>query len=281
MKNYLIIFCTLLISIKVFAGERPTPNQDMYITVVVANTNYQSSRNECFRQKNDEFAKFSLANILVENQYSKNRLSLMRSKKLLSPSDWATYSWYYSSVSKCIKDLQSSIKGLPTDIKDIYQTVQNAEDVLVEQLRLRKVSVGLYNEVRYFLSIEEDRDIQNIIRFYKRAAEDEKYAKDTKLPPSNIQPNPSQPMLDNRLSNAAFATALCSIFTGGKTAGCAAGALDPDESNIDSRLNKQKKQIEDIKLQQLIDKSNREFREIQLDSEKRRSDLNDWRPGQR
>ena len=268
---------------QVLAGEATTANQDLYIKVVVTNTNYQSSRSECFRYENEnnEFAKFAVTNVIVENQYSMNRASLMRSKKLLTLNDSVTYSWYYSSVSKCIKDLQYSLDGLPVDIKNIYQKVQGAEDALVEQLRLRKVNVGTYNEIRYLLGLEEDRDIQSIIRFYKKRAEEEKYVNENQSSSRDVFLNSSQGEVDNRASSVAFATALCSIFTGGKTAGCAVGALDSDESTIDSRLKKQKQQIEDLKLQQLIDKNNREFRELQLDSEKRRNDLNNWRPGQR
>jgi hypothetical protein len=85
----------------------------------------------------------------------------------------------------------------------------------------------------------------------------------------------------DKLGNAGMATAICSVLTGGKAAGCAAGALDSKDSNADKKIREQNQVIENLKRQQSIDKMKQEAKDRDREYDKRREDLNKWRPGQK
>lgn len=262
-----------------------------YMDLVSQNTRYINARDECYGQEGGEFNEFVFNNILIKNKSANNKIFLFKSKRLLSKNDWATYSWYFSSVTSCIKGLQATLNRLPSNVKNIYEVVSEAEVRLAEQLRLRQINVGTYNQIHFLLNLEEQEDVNSIIKNYKAKAESES------LVNQNIEIAKDKPLnskADNNLGNAAFVTLACSLLTRGKTLECASGASDSLDNSITSdaeedvrfrrqqkEIRKQQNEIEELRLQQTLDRMRQQQKELDGDFDKRRDDLNKWRPGQK
>jgi hypothetical protein len=259
-----------------------TYKQDEYQRLLYANNTYLDKRYNCFKKENEknDFAKFVQSNVLLEPPNQPNKDLLLTSKKLLNSNEWATFSWYWSSINECINNLEPFRNSLPPEMRDVYKNSQNIENALTEELRLRKINVGKYNQVRLLLSQEESRDIQSIFKIYKKEVEIEKLENQLKVNLHSQQKLSNSSSTNQNLSNAAFATIICSLATGGKAAGCAAGALDSDSTSQDSQLRKQKAEIEQLKTQQMIEKASQEFKDSEREYQKRKEERDKWKPGQ-
>lgn len=258
-----------------------TYKKDEHERLVSANNNYTDKRVDCFKKENssNDFANFVQNNVLLEPVNLPNKDALLTSKKLLNTNEWITFSWYWSSITQCINNLEPFRNSLPPEMRDVYKKSQNIENSLTEELRLRKINVGQYNQLRLLLSQEERRDIQSLFAIYKKEVEIERLENQLRVNLHNQQKLSNDSSSSNKASNAAFATIICALATGGKTAGCAAGALDSDSTSQDRQLRKQKAEIEQLKTQQMIDKATQEFKDSEREYQKRKEERDKWRPG--
>jgi hypothetical protein len=165
---------------------------------------------------------------------------------------------------------------MPYELRKVYIENNKIENLLTEELRLRKINVGLYNQTRLYLQIETNDATEKIFKEYREKSEAEKIANNRLI---EIQrPKPISTSSEG-VTNSAIATAICSAFTKGNAASCAVGAFESDDQSKSSNDKKLQREIDSIKNQQLIDKANQEFKDRERDYQMRRDELMKFKTG--
>lgn len=248
------------------------------IEMLSANNDYVKSVNNCYvtEFKNNKFNKFVKENVLISDLNVSNRDQLLKSKKLLDKSEWATYSWFWTDVNSCINDLGQKLNRLPYKLRNVYIERNKIENLLTEELRLRKINVGLYNQTKLYLQIETIEKTDTIFKEYREKSDAEKSANNSLIETDRSKAISTS---NERLTNSAIATAICSAFAKGNAAGCAAGALDTDGQSASSNDRRRQRDIDSLKNQQRVDKANQDLKDAERDYEKRRDELMKFKTG--